>query len=248
MVSAVAAACGCAVTQPQDTPAWQKLEIDPVTGQGYYMYVPSTYRPEKPAPLIVTCHGSPPFDVADHHIREWKMLGEENGCIVLAPQLIGTDGILGNGPVSAMIHNENYILSLISMVGYRYNVDMANIMITGFSGGGFAVYWVGMRNPDVFSCLALRSCNFCEYNIDGWYPPELADGPVKQAILIYWGQNDPIAIKVQSESGVRYLQNRNFNVTPQIVPGIGHERRPEVAASFFRDNWRPPRPSQPVRR
>ncbi|MCY2930378.1 MAG: hypothetical protein NTV86_12935 [Planctomycetota bacterium] len=244
MVSALAVAPGCPVPQDQNTRVAERMERDPVSGHGYWLFVPDTYDWARAAPLIVTCHGSPPWDVANHHIREWKKLAEDNGCIVLAPELGGTDGIVGNGPVNAMKDNEDAILSLISMVGYRYNIDMANIMLTGFSGGGFPTYWVGLRNPDIFSVLALRSCDFCEYNLDGWYSPDAAG---KQAIKIYWGEFDPAPIKVQSESGQAYLANRSFSVAPEeIIPGIGHERRPEVAMEFFRANWRKPKPSQPA--
>jgi len=178
---------GCAVTQPQNTPVRQRYEIDPSTGRGFWIYVPSTYREDRPAPLIVSCHGTPPYDVAEHHIREWKMLGEQNGCIVVAPELIATDGLIGDGPIVGMLSCERYILSLISMLGYRYNIDRANVMITGFSGGGFPTYWVGLRHPDVFSVVAARNCNFSQANLDGWYPPEAK----QTAIIVYYGQNDP---------------------------------------------------------
>jgi hypothetical protein len=242
---ALVAAPGCPVPQDQNTLVPERMERDPVSGRGYWLFVPRNYDPARAVPLIVTCHGSPPFDVANHHIREWKKLGEDNECIVLAPELGGTDGIIGNGPVAAMKDNESAILSLISMVGYRYNIDAANIMITGFSGGGFPTYWVGLRNPDVFSVVVLRSCDFCEYNLDGWFSP---DGAGRQAVKIYWGEHDPLPIKVQSQSGMSYLSNRNFNVAPEdVIPGIGHERRPDVAMDFFKANWRKSRPSQPTR-
>ncbi|MDY6913329.1 MAG: hypothetical protein SVT52_02570 [Planctomycetota bacterium] len=230
---------GCAVPQQQDTPAWQRREVDPVTGRGYYIYVPSGYRHERPAPLIVSCHGTPPFDVAEHHIREWKMLAEQNGCIVICPELIGTDGLLGNGPVSAMIRNERYILSLISLLGYRYNIDRANVMITGFSGGGFPVYWVGLRNPGVFSAAVTRNCNFSRNNLDGWYPPEAT----QVSVMVYYGQNDPGTIRSQSQAAIRYLRTKGFTVETAVIPGSGHQRRPEVAMNFFRRHWQAPRPS-----
>ncbi|MCY2926799.1 MAG: hypothetical protein NT031_15445 [Planctomycetota bacterium] len=238
------AAAGCSVPQDQNTRTWQRLEFDSVTHKGYWLFVPDTYTPAKPSPLIVTCHGTPPFDVANDHIREWKKIAEEYNCILLAPDMSGTDGIIGDGPVPAMKESENTVLSLISMVGYRYNIDMANIMLTGFSGGGFPTYWVGLRNPDVFRVVVLRSCDFCDYNLDGWFSPDAAG---KQAIKIYYGEFDPAPIKVQSQSGMAFLTSRGFALAPEdIVPGIWHERRPEVAMSFFMENWRPPRPSQPV--
>ncbi len=232
---------GCAVTQPQNTPVWQRLEVDPVSGRPYYIYVPSTYTHDRPAPLIVTCHGTPPYDVSEHHIREWKWLAEQNGCIVVAPSLKATDGLLGDGPVVGMYDCERVILSLISHLQYRYNIDRANIMITGFSGGGFPTYWVGLRNPDIFSVVVARSCNFSERNLDGWYPPEA----LKLAVMVYYGSNDPGTIRSQSKNAIRYLQSKGFNLATAVIPGAGHERHPEVAMEFFRKNWRTPMPSLP---
>ncbi len=98
---------GCAVTQPQNTPVERWLERDPRTGRTFYLYVPSTYSYTKAMPVIVSCHGTPPFDVHSHHIDEWKALGEKYGCIILSPALIGTDGILGDGPVSSMMQTSD---------------------------------------------------------------------------------------------------------------------------------------------
>lgn len=232
---------GCAVTQSQETPAWQRHEVNPVTGEGYYIYVPSTYRKESPSPLIISCHGTPPYDIAEHHIREWKMLGERNNCIVVAPTLKATDGILGDGPIVGMLANERQIMTLISTMGYRYNIDMANIMITGFSGGGFPTYWLGLRHPDVFSVIVARNCNFSASNLSTWWPPEAITTPV----FVYYGENDAGAIMNQSQNAIRYLRTNGFNVETAVVPGAGHDRHPEYAMEFFRKHWRTPRPSLP---
>ncbi len=240
LISLLSALGGCAVPQPQDTPVSQELHIDPTTGREYWLYVPSTYTHKRPAPVIVTCHGTPPFDVFEHHIREWKMLGEENGCIVVAPSLTATDGILGDGPIVGMLDCERIIMSIISLLGYRYNIDKANIMITGFSGGGFPTYWVGLRHPDIFSAVVARNCNFNKGNLHGWYPPEACNTPV----MVYYGENDPGTIVIQSLNAIEYLRSMNFRVESKIIPRIGHERHPEVAMNFFRRHWRMPQPSQ----
>ena len=82
---------GCPVPVTPNTPVPYRYETDPVTGRGFFVYVPSTYSHARPTPLIISCHGSPPFDVAEHHIREWKWYGEQYGCIIVAPSLVGTD-------------------------------------------------------------------------------------------------------------------------------------------------------------
>jgi poly(3-hydroxybutyrate) depolymerase len=237
--AALAGAGGCAVPQPQNTPNWQRREFEPSTGRAYWIYVPSTYTHAQPAPLIISCHGTPPYDVAEHHIREWKKLGERNGCIVVAPQLVATDGLFGDGPIIGMLQDERYILSIISYLGYRYNIDKANIMITGFSGGGFPAYWVGLRNPEVFSVIAARNCNFNQGNLDGWWPPEARS----VHIIVYYGEVDPGAIIAQSKAAIEYFRGQGFNLSTAVIPGEGHVRHPEVAMKFFQENMRPPQSS-----
>jgi poly(3-hydroxybutyrate) depolymerase len=233
---------GCPVPPTPDTPKSYQFLREPTTGRGYFIYVPSTYTRSRPSPLIITCHGTPPYDIAEHHIREFKYYGEINNCIVVAPQLTGTDGIFGNGPTSGMLSDERFIMNIISTLGYQYNLDMANIMMTGFSGGGFPAYWIGLRHPDIFSVVVARSCNFSESNLASWYPPEATNIP----IFVYYGEYDPVAIKTQSLSAIGYLQTHGFSITSMEIPGIGHERKPQVAMDFFRKHWRTARPSLPT--
>ncbi len=229
---------GCAVPPTPATPVHQQRQVDPITGRAFYLYVPSTYRHDKPTPLIVTCHGTPPFDIADHHIREWKWYGEKNGCIIVAPTLVATDGLIGNGPIVGMLANERYIMSILSLLSYRYNIDRANIMITGFSGGGFPTYWVGLRHPDVFSVIVARNSNFSQVNVENWFPQK--QNP-NTSVMVYYGQNDPPTIKAQSKWAIRFLKSKGFDVTKAVIPGSGHARHPEVAMNFFRENWRSPK-------
>lgn len=230
---------GCAIPQDQNTRTWQQYEIDPVTGKGYFIFVPDTYREDTPIPLIVSCHGTPPFDIAEHHVKMWKKLCENNNCIVVAPKLIATDGLLGDGPLVGMIADERFILSIVSQLGYRYNLDRANMMITGFSGGGFPTYWVGLRHPDVFSTVVTQNCNFSQGNLHGWYPPQAK----KSNVMVYYGSNDPFPIILQSRQAIRYLRAQGFQVESKVLSGRGHERRPDVAMEFFRRNWTTPKPS-----
>jgi poly(3-hydroxybutyrate) depolymerase len=139
---------GCPVTQPQNTPVPEKLITDPVTGGGYFLYVSTAYNRNKPAPLIVSCHGTVPFDPAESQVRELKMLAEQHGCVLVCPKLASTDGILGSGSIAALLRDEKLIMSIVGNLHYMYNIDRHNILITGFSGGGFPAYFVGLRHPD----------------------------------------------------------------------------------------------------
>jgi len=169
-----------------------------------------SYRPEKPAPVVVSCHGTDPFDVAGHHVGEWKKLAENHGCILVCPKLTSSDGIFGSGSIGQLLQDEQLIMTVIGQLHYLYNIDRKNMMITGFSGGGFPVYFVGLRHPELFSAVVARSCNFNEHALDGWYPPEARS----TAVMVYYGQNDPGAIRIQSVAMKFWLDHWNGTPPP----------------------------------
>lgn len=225
---------GCAVTQPQNTRTDPRLFAEATTGRQYYLFVPDTYDPAKPTPLVISCHGTAPFDVAAHHVREWKKLAEAHGCILVCPKMVSTDGILGVGSVNKLLRDEQMILSIIGQLHYRYNIDRKNVLITGFSGGGFPVYFVGLRHPDIFAAIVPRNCNFNANAIDGWYPSEAKDIPIK----VYYGSYDPGAIRGQSKRAIKYLRANRFRMLEtEVIRGAGHERHPEVAMKFWLRHW-----------
>ena len=227
-------------TIPTQAGKWHRQEQ--VSGASYWMYLPKNYNQDKPMKVIISCHGTPPWDVAKHHIDTWGQYGDQYGCLVLCPELSGTDGIFGAGSALAMLEDERRILSILSTLSYQYNIDGANIMLTGFSGGGFPVYWVGLRHPDLFSVLIAQNSNFNEGNTDQWYPV----GAQGASIFIYYGSADPAPIKIQSENGIDYLRSKGFKVDTLVLTSathdrIGHDRHPEIAMAYFKKNWRTPR-------
>ena len=230
---------GCPVPNPGETPVGKWYMNDPVSGAGFWAYVPQCYSSDIPSKVIVSCHGTNPWDVAEHHVRTWKYYGEKHNIIIVCPELIGTDGIFGNGPVGAMLICERKILSILSTLCYKYNIDQNNIMITGFSGGGFPTYFVGLRHPEIFSVVVAQNCNFNEYNLKGWYPPEARKIP----LMIYYGQFDPQPIKDQSMHAISYFNKYNFDLTTAVLRNKGHDRMPQVALDFFLKHANEPKPT-----
>ena len=233
---------GCPVPPTGETPVGRWYWSDPVSKATFWVYVPEKYNHKEPMKVLISCHGTPPWDIAEHHIRTWKWYGEEHGIIIICPDLTGTDGIVGDGPIPAMLSNERKILSILSTLSYRYNIDQNNIMITGFSGGGFPAYFVGLRHPELFSVVVAQNCNFSERNLDGWYPPEAKKIP----LMIYYGEYDPQPIIDQSTKGIAYFKKHNFNVTTKVLRGKGHDRMPKVALQFFLDHLNPSKATFPA--
>lgn len=112
--------------------------------QPYGLYVPSTYSPDEPAPLLVAMHGS----TANHN--QWpvfspnylRQLGEERGALVLSPQ--------GRGPsLSYEQESELDVFEAMSDVVSRYNVDFDRITMSGYSMGGFGTFSLAGLYPDL---------------------------------------------------------------------------------------------------
>jgi predicted esterase len=171
------------------------------------------------------------------------MLAEEYGCILVCPALASTDGLFGAGSIDGLLRDERRIMSILGGLHYLYNLDRRNMLMTGFSGGGFPVYFVGLRHPDVFTAVVARNCNFNRRVLEDWYPA----AALKTPVMVYYGQNDPANIRGQSDAGIAYLRSAGFVVATDVVPGAGHERHPEVAMQFWLQHWNgaPPAPHRP---
>ena len=133
---------------------------EPVSGQAYEMYVPSTYHPDRAWPLVVTCHGTAPFDNAKLQLSEWRDLAERKGLIVAAPVLKGTKARTDSKPgtveqqIELQRYDEETILATVNHIRAGYHIDEGRVFLTGWSAGSYAVLWTGLSHPEIFRALA----------------------------------------------------------------------------------------------
>lgn len=236
---------GCPVWQEQDTPVQEFRRVESLTQAGYYLYVPSDYGPQRAWPLVVTLHGTHGFDGAQAQAREWKALAEKRGFIVLAPSLASPQGIL---PVfrgarrRALETDERRVLAAMAEVKHSYNIDPRAVMITGFSAGGFPLYYIAMRNPRLFNAVIARACN-CDLEILKSIP--VTDDMRKTPVLIFFSKTGitPISSNlnpVARESWAVYRHLRENGCKKVKIDAVsgGHHRRPDVAYGFWRKHLR----------
>lgn len=219
---------GCVVHQRQDTPVPAERRVEPRTDSSYYIYVPSYYTEGEDWPLVITLHGTIPYDTSDKQINEWKYLAEQKGFIVVAPSLRSSQGV-GFAPSEADLdHDRRVILATLEEVSGQYNIDKDTVLLTGFSGGGFPLYETGLRHPEKFGMFVARACNFRVGQLERI---ELTDEARSVPFAMFWGKDD--GVRKQCWEAFRYLRRRGFGIERDIIDG-GHFRHPEIAYRFWR--------------
>lgn len=228
-----ALAAGCPVTQPQNTPVDPVTLHEPRTGAAYKLYVPEDYSRDRTWPLVITLHGTHIWDGYRRQMMEWKALAEAKGFLVVAPSLRSPQGIL---PVIRDVwykdlrRDEKAVLAIMDQLISRYRIDPDRVLLTGFSAGGYPMYWIGLRNPERFDMLIARACNA---DLEMFERIELTGRARKLPVYIYCGKDDLKPLRDQAWLAYRYLkQHGHQDVERKFVAG-GHLRRPELAWSIW---------------
>ncbi|WP_148613864.1 prolyl oligopeptidase family serine peptidase [Nocardioides rubriscoriae] len=131
--------------------------------QPYAVYVPSTYRPDRPAPLTWILHS---LDVnhnqyAAYDPRLLQQLCERRGSVCAST--------LGHGPDGWYFDEaEVDYWSVWRQAAEAYTLDPARTVITGYSMGGWATYHLGLAHPDLYAAaVTLAGPPRCGISLDG---------------------------------------------------------------------------------
>ena len=230
---------GCPVPQPR--PPGKVLSArEAANGAKYYYYVPTYYSEDRDWPLVVTLHGTHGWDGPKRQVLEWGALAERRGFLVAAPTLQSVQGIL---PVPVdwwlrdLEEDERNVLAVIDELCRKYpRIDPEAVLLTGFSAGGYPLYYIGLRNAERFHMLIARDCNS---SIKLFERIKLTDRARSLPIAIFWGKDD-VGIREESWEALAWLRrHRCYGTRRKKVPG-GHFRRPELAYQIWRAHL-PPR-------
>jgi len=157
--------------------------------RSYLLYVPGTYNPATPSPLVISLHGFAEWPAHQMQISRWNDLARQHGFIVVYP--CGTETPLRwriygfSGSDTDLMEDVTFISDLITKLEIEYNLDPTRIYVNGLSnGGGMAV---------VLSCkLSERIAAFG--SVSGAYPFSLSQCQPSRAVpaIIFHGTGDPI--------------------------------------------------------
>lgn len=117
------------------------------TLQPYTVKIPANYDPAKKYPAIVFLHGSDRDDTA---VANHKYVGTDQ-FIIIAPN--------GRGPLTGYVlnHAQEDIQEAVADASKNYNIDQSNLILAGFSMGGYGAYRTYYETPGKYKAVAVFS-------------------------------------------------------------------------------------------
>jgi phospholipase/carboxylesterase len=121
------------------------------------VYVPESYDPAHPAPLLVLLHGA--GGNGRNQIAPFQDFAEQAGMIVLGPDSrLGTWDVL----VSGFGPDIEFLDQAMATIFRRFTIDTERIAVGGFSDGASYALSVGLTNGDLFHRILAFSPGFMQ--------------------------------------------------------------------------------------
>jgi polyhydroxybutyrate depolymerase len=155
LVTAAVAAGGLpAAASAQSAPAEERrtLRVDGVS-RSYLVYLPSTYRPGRPAPLVLVFHGGGgrARGIAPH--TGFSRLAERDGFVTVYPE--GLDHRWNDGRGYGAGHDDvGFVHALLDTLRRELAIDPRRIYATGISNGAIFSYRLACDLPGVLAAVA----------------------------------------------------------------------------------------------
>lgn len=171
---------------------------------------------KKPAPLLVVLHGNRSNMLEAS--QKWQAAAQRMGAILLAPQ--GTTQI-SEGKYdwgSNLDEIEENILDAINKVMDEHKVDQGQVVLAGFSQGGWIAWSLGARNPDTFRGLIPVCGRFdapSESEID-------EEALAKLRIYAMVGADDDEAILKSNRDAEKRFKKLGAKVKLRVYDDVGH--------------------------
>lgn len=157
--------------------------------RSYLLYVPETYNPATPTPLVISLHGFAEWPAHQMQIGHWNDLAKQHGFIVVYP--CGTEiplrwRIYGfSGSDTELMEDVTFISDLIDKLETEYNLDPARIYVNGLSNGGGMAITLSCKLPERIAAVG---------SVAGAYPFSVSECQPSRPVptILFHGTGDPI--------------------------------------------------------
>jgi len=124
--------------------------------RSYTMYVPASYTPGTPAPLVLNFHGYTSTAFEQFYYGDFRAIADTAGFLIVAPMgtTDGTGATYWNSGWGGTVDDIGFTSALIDEVAATYSVNLDRVYSTGMSNGGFMSYTLACSLSDRIAAIA----------------------------------------------------------------------------------------------
>ncbi len=182
-------------------------------------------------PLLIAAHGN--GESGPKEIESWIDLARQHNFTIVCPTFLSA--------IHSMYIPDDvpYFKDCLQWIETNLQYDKNNVFMTGFSGGGYPVWYLATTRPDFFKGLFLQSGNFAgqyyNLNLSGW-----SDKPIH----LVWGTEDSPTVMAQNKQALELLQSEHLtNFSTEIIPGAHHQPHHDLVVTWMEQQTAPVTPS-----
>jgi len=125
----------------------------------YRLYVPKSYDPARPTPLVISMHGGGLWGAAQMEVSQWNVVADEQGLLVVYPSGAGGGGPrawhVGAAGGDKSARDVRFIAELIDTLRSSYRIDPTRIYADGLSNGGGMAFLLSCTMSDRIAAVGL---------------------------------------------------------------------------------------------
>jgi phospholipase/carboxylesterase len=173
---------------------------------GYSLFVPESYSPDHPLPLVVALHGG--YGHGRDFLWTWLREARSRGFILMAPSSLGRTWSIANIPMDAQ-----QLIRHVEEVCSRFTIEANRILMTGMSDGGTFALGFGFQSVCPAKAIAPVSCVL---------PP--VDLELAGDRRVYWvhGAQDWMFPVSRAVKACKEISSAGADVRLKVVPDLSH--------------------------
>ena len=224
VVQTDAGACGARTGMRGLTSRTLTMPSAPTT-RTYLVYLPPTFDPHTPAPLVFVMHGFTMSGQAMHDITQYSALADSEGIAVAFPDgeggpstwtppwNVGTGNCYPGDVESATGDDFDFLVSMRADIAKDQCIDGPHVFVTGFSMGGYFSHHTGCMRPDLARAVAPHS---------GGTHPFTSCAAGHEPVIVFHGDSDPVVPASCDDSAVaQWVQKNGCAQTADVVAVTG---------------------------